>query len=100
MTFYPEYIFEFGITYSRVNFNFSDSSDEDEDEEILEDDLRKRRSESLPPEMNQGDTEYSQPTMWLGTDDGFIHIYNCSDNIRTKKNKFKFQPGSPVHCIM
>ncbi|XP_066963606.1 rho guanine nucleotide exchange factor 17-like [Macrobrachium rosenbergii] len=78
-----------------------DSSDDDEDEDIpMEEDIRKRRSESLPPEMGSDDSENQQPTMWLGTEDGFIHVYNCSDTIRIKKNKFKFQPGSPVHCII
>ncbi|XP_042237395.1 rho guanine nucleotide exchange factor 17-like isoform X2 [Homarus americanus] len=78
-----------------------DSSDDDEDEEIpMDEDIRKRRSESLPPEMSSDDTDNQQPTMWLGTEDGFIHVYNCSDTIRIKKNKFKFQPGSPVHCII
>lgn len=78
-----------------------DTSDEDEDEEAsLEEDIRKRRSESLPPEIGIDENDNQQPTMWLGTEDGSIHVYNCNDTIRTKKNKFKFQPGSPVHCIM
>ncbi|XP_077301096.1 rho guanine nucleotide exchange factor 17-like [Arctopsyche grandis] len=42
----------------------------------------------------------NQPTMWLGTEDGCIHVYNCSDNIRIKKNKVKIQHGSSVHCIV
>jgi len=37
--------------------------------------------------------------MWLGTEDGFIHIYYSSDNIRVKKNKIKMQLNSPVNCI-
>ena len=76
-----------------------DSSDEDEEEEcfINED---KRRSGSLPPDISSDDNESQQPTMWLGTEDGYIHVYNCNDTIRTKRNKFKFQPGSPVQCIM
>lgn len=79
----------------------SNFSDDDEDEEMpIDDDMRKRRSESLPPEMGCDNSENHQPTMWLGTEDGFIHVYNCSDTIRIKKNKFKFQPGSPVHCII
>ncbi|XP_012256069.2 uncharacterized protein LOC105686072 isoform X1 [Athalia rosae] len=44
--------------------------------------------------------ELNQPTMWLGTEDGCIHVYNCSDNIRIKKNKVKIQHGSSVHCII
>uniref|UniRef100_A0A1B6E9V0 DH domain-containing protein n=1 Tax=Clastoptera arizonana TaxID=38151 RepID=A0A1B6E9V0_9HEMI len=46
------------------------------------------------------DTDNLQPTMWLGTEDGCIHVYNCSDNIRIKKNKVKIQHGSAVHCII
>ncbi|KAG5331758.1 ARHGH factor, partial [Acromyrmex charruanus] len=42
----------------------------------------------------------NQPTMWLGTEDGCIHVYNCNDNIRIKKNKVKIQHGSSVHCII
>ena len=38
--------------------------------------------------------------MWLGTEDGHIHIYNCTDNIRIKKNKEKFVHNSPVLGIM
>ncbi|XP_026823860.1 rho guanine nucleotide exchange factor 17 isoform X4 [Ooceraea biroi] len=44
--------------------------------------------------------EVNQPTMWLGTEDGCIHVYNCNDNIRIKKNKVKIQHGSSVHCII
>lgn len=46
------------------------------------------------------DCDHLQPTMWLGTEDGCIHVYNSSDNIRIKKNKVKIQHGSSVHCIM
>lgn len=46
------------------------------------------------------DEETLQPTVWLGTEDGCIHIYNCNDNIRIKKNRIKIQHGSSVHAIM
>lgn len=46
------------------------------------------------------DCDHLQPTMWLGTEDGCIHVYNSSDNIRIKKNKVKIQHSSSVHCIM
>lgn len=42
----------------------------------------------------------SESQMWLGTEDGFIHVYNCSDNIRIKKNKIKIQHVSAVSSIM
>ena len=39
-------------------------------------------------------------TMWLGTEDGTIHVYNCTDNIRIKKNKDKFCHPAPVLAIL
>lgn len=38
--------------------------------------------------------------MWLGTEDGCIHVYNCTDNIRIKKNKIKIQHVSAVYSIL
>ncbi|CAG4987568.1 unnamed protein product [Colias eurytheme] len=45
-------------------------------------------------------TTANQPTMWLGTEDGCIHVYNCLDNIRIKKNKVKLQHNSGVYSIV
>lgn len=42
----------------------------------------------------------SQSTMWLGTEDGCVHVYNCTDNIRIKKNKIKIQHSSAVYSIL
>ncbi|CAI9732281.1 rho guanine nucleotide exchange factor 17-like [Octopus vulgaris] len=39
-------------------------------------------------------------TMWLGTEDGCIHIFLCTDNIKTTKNKLKIQHVAPVYCII
>ena len=44
--------------------------------------------------------EIGQATMWLGTEDGTIHVYNCTDNIRIKKNKDKFCHSAPVLSIL
>ena len=41
-----------------------------------------------------------QATMWLGTEDGHINVYNCTDNIRIKKNKEKFIHPAPVLGIL
>ena len=38
----------------------------------------------------------SQATMWLGTEDGCIHIYHCTENIRLKKNRTRIQQGAAV----
>lgn len=50
---------------------------------------------SLSEEMDR-----AQSTMWLGTEDGCIHVYNCTDNIRIKKNKIKIQHVSAVYSIL
>lgn len=42
----------------------------------------------------------TESQMWLGTEDGYIHVYNCSDNIRIKKNKIKIQHVSSVTSIL
>ncbi|GAB1601782.1 rho guanine nucleotide exchange factor 17-like [Argonauta hians] len=39
-------------------------------------------------------------TMWLGTEDGCIHIFLCTDNIKTTKNKLKIQHSASVYCII
>ena len=41
-----------------------------------------------------------EATMWLGTEDGHINVYNCTDNIRIKKNKEKFLHPAPVLGIL
>lgn len=55
---------------------------------------------SSPKQSIDETNNCNQPTMWLGTEDGCIHVYNCSDNIRIKKNKVKIQHASGVHCIV
>lgn len=42
----------------------------------------------------------NESQMWLGTEDGFIHVYNCTDNIRIKKNKIKIQHVNAVTSIL
>ena len=46
------------------------------------------------------DMDRAQSTMWLGTEDGCVHVYNCTDNIRIKKNKIKIQHSSAVYSIL
>lgn len=51
-------------------------------------------------ESNSEETDALQSTMWLGTEDGCIHVYNCTDNIRIKKNKIKIPHISAVYSIL
>ncbi|NXG09202.1 ARHGH factor, partial [Sakesphorus luctuosus] len=46
------------------------------------------------------DPEAHQSSMWLGTEDGCIHVYQSSDNIRNRKNSMKMQHGAAVMCIL
>lgn len=45
------------------------------------------------------DEDVNLPTMWLGTEDGYLHIYSCSDNIKIRKNKVKLMHGCSIHSI-
>ncbi|XP_055929410.1 rho guanine nucleotide exchange factor 17-like isoform X2 [Argiope bruennichi] len=82
----------------------SDSSDDEDNNEVPDDekikDEHRKRGNSIPREDGQDDMDYNQATMWLGTEDGFIHVYHSSDNIRTKKNKIKFQHNDSIHCLI
>lgn len=44
--------------------------------------------------------DHHQSTMWLGTEDGCIHLYNCNDNIRIKKQKAKIQLSTAIYSIL
>uniref|UniRef100_A0A182Q6G1 DH domain-containing protein n=1 Tax=Anopheles farauti TaxID=69004 RepID=A0A182Q6G1_9DIPT len=91
----------------------SGSSSEDSDAESQPERAVTNQSSggSLTPNHRQQDsatstsavgeeTENQQSTMWLGTEDGCIHVYNCTDNIRIKKNKIKIPHVSAVYSIL
>ncbi|KAF7662145.1 hypothetical protein LDENG_00243830 [Lucifuga dentata] len=46
------------------------------------------------------DPEVYQSSVWLGTEDGCIHIYQSSDNIRNRKNSMKMQHSASTLCIL
>ncbi|XP_069496211.1 rho guanine nucleotide exchange factor 17 [Ambystoma mexicanum] len=46
------------------------------------------------------DPEAYQSSMWLGTEDGCIHVYQSSDNIRNRKNSMKMQHAASIMCIL
>ncbi|XP_031817323.1 rho guanine nucleotide exchange factor 17 isoform X2 [Sarcophilus harrisii] len=46
------------------------------------------------------DPEAYQSSMWLGTEDGCIHVYQSSDSIRNRKNSMKLQHTAAVTAIM
>ena len=50
--------------------------------------------------VEEVDATSSQATMWLGTEDGCIHIYHCGENIRLKKNRVRIQQGAAVLSIV
>ncbi|XP_076331534.1 uncharacterized protein LOC143236821 isoform X2 [Tachypleus tridentatus] len=88
---------------SEKYFRFdSDSSTDDDDGESQEDDSSNKQSSEhfLLREDSKEELDNQQPTMWLGTEDGCIHIYNCNDNIRIKKHKLVLQHSFSIQCII
>ncbi|TDG46198.1 hypothetical protein AWZ03_007406 [Drosophila navojoa] len=51
-------------------------------------------------DSNPDESESNQSTMWIGTEDGCIHVYNSTDNIRIKKNRIKIEHHSAVFSIL
>ncbi|XP_033833580.1 rho guanine nucleotide exchange factor 17-like [Periophthalmus magnuspinnatus] len=46
------------------------------------------------------DPEAYKSSVWLGTEDGCIHVYQSSDNIRNRKNSMKMQHSASILCIL
>ncbi|KAK7883266.1 hypothetical protein WMY93_029440 [Mugilogobius chulae] len=46
------------------------------------------------------DPEAYKSSVWLGTEDGCIHVYQSSDNIRNRKNSMKMQHCASILCIL
>ncbi|ODN06583.1 Rho guanine nucleotide exchange factor 17 [Orchesella cincta] len=39
-------------------------------------------------------------SVWLGTEDGSLHVYDCNDSVRVKKNRHKVQHKAPLNCMV
>lgn len=89
--------------HSSIQFESSSSSD-DEKSDNEDGDLQSRVSGTAKSNetasIDSDEADYQQSTMWLGTEDGCIHVYNSNDNIRIKKNKIRLQHGASILCIM
>lgn len=81
---------------SNVQLESSSSSDSEPDPMIE----RPVSPSTISNASQVAPSEESESQMWLGTEDGFIHVYNCTDNIRIKKNKIKIQHMSAVSSIL
>lgn len=86
------------------NFQLDSESSEDEEDSVESPagDVEAQKSSDTETGAKEDweEMDNMQPTMWLGTEDGCIHVYNCNDNIRMKKNKMKIQHSAAVHCII
>lgn len=95
------YLINFTVDLRKLFCSSSSSDDSDSDDIPCADTGSLNLSGDVPSIDNvTTEEDVNQPTMWLGTEDGCIHVYNCNDNIRIKKNKVKIQHNSSVHCIM
>jgi Rho guanine nucleotide exchange factor 17 len=83
---------------SNSNIQLDSSSSSDSDHEQIPDRSISPSAMSSTSQIPLCDENESQ--MWLGTEDGYIHVYNCTDNIRIKKNKIKIQHASAVSSII
>ncbi|XP_006812718.1 rho guanine nucleotide exchange factor 17-like [Saccoglossus kowalevskii] len=82
--------------YTTLQYDEEDlSSDEDDDggltihkiNDVLDDD-------------DDEDPDNLKATMWLGTEDGCIHIYICNNTVRKDKAATKIQHAAAVQCII
>ncbi|KAG1681406.1 Rho guanine nucleotide exchange factor 17 [Nymphon striatum] len=80
-----------------VDIVHSDTSDEDDENESQDEEAAKLDDTPIHHQQKDGD---QQATMWIGTDDGHVHIYNCQDNIRIKKNKDRKEHSAAITCII
>lgn len=83
-----------------MHFDSSSSSDEDDNCDSEHNDEPQRLIDSETCSIENEEPDNQQSTMWLGTEDGCVHVYNSSDNIRIKKNKIKLQLGASILCIV
>lgn len=84
-----------------MQFDSGSSSDEEEKSDSEQNDEPQKIVDNVEAtSMDLDETDSQQSTMWLGTEDGCIHVYNSGDNIRIKKNKIRLQHSSPILCIM
>ncbi|GAB0099388.1 rho guanine nucleotide exchange factor 17 [Sergentomyia squamirostris] len=85
--------------FNNIHLDSSSSSSDNESERDFSPDTK--CNIGAKPELQPLDFgDFTQSTMWLGTEDGCIHVYNCSDNIRIKRNKIKMQHNSAVYNIL
>lgn len=81
--------------------HFDSSSSSDEDETFhSEENEEFHKCYELEDCTDNEDTDIQQSTMWLGTEDGCIYVYNSEDNIRVKKNKIKLQLAASILSIV
>lgn len=78
--------------------NILDSSSSSDSDNDVQEKCVPAATVNRSDQIQQSDEQ--QSTMWLGTEDGCIHVYNCSDNIRIKKNKIKIQHVSAVFSVL
>jgi Rho guanine nucleotide exchange factor 17 len=91
---------------SNIRLDSSSSSDSETEASLTATTVASNQERSMSPSSVMSNTSQAplcddgESQMWLGTEDGFIHVYNCTDNIRIKKNKIKIQHASAVYSIL
>ncbi|CAH1964987.1 unnamed protein product [Acanthoscelides obtectus] len=85
----------------RLKPMYFDSSSSSEEEEATAGPSEDPQTSSETDKGSEDSSDDIQPsTMWIGTEDGCIHVYNATDNIRTRRQKTKFQLNASVTSIV
>ncbi|XP_063807274.1 rho guanine nucleotide exchange factor 17 isoform X2 [Pseudophryne corroboree] len=83
-----------------TNFNQNRDSESPTEAQAVRRSSRGSFTRGSLEDMLSIDPEAYQSSMWLGTEDGCIHVYQSSDNIRNRKNSMKMQHAAAVMCIL
>ncbi|XP_013379625.1 rho guanine nucleotide exchange factor 17-like [Lingula anatina] len=96
------------VSLELSNTESSDGSESDTESTDDEDDMPSYSRRNVGRHTRQSSESSKQTplldpyksTMWLGTDNGYIHIFQSTDNIKTTKNKLKVPHPAGVLCIV
>ncbi|XP_040195988.1 rho guanine nucleotide exchange factor 17 isoform X1 [Rana temporaria] len=91
---------ESGFLPIPTNFNQSRESESPTDGPAVRRSSRSSITRGSLEDLMSIDPEAYQSSMWLGTEDGCIHVYQSSDNIRNRKNSMKMQHTAAIMCIL
>ncbi|XP_045481374.1 rho guanine nucleotide exchange factor 17 isoform X2 [Harmonia axyridis] len=85
-----------------IQLDSSSSSEEDDksDHEDFQEPHHQVTNSTDNSSVDLDEVDHLGATMWIGTEDGYIHVYSSTDNIRIKRNKTKIRHNSSILSII